>query len=388
MSLATTFNARKTAIDTKRAVSFKLNPVLARVDLLAIDPGDVALLKREFATCFEVLEEEILAISDIYSFDGFNVDMIYRHILVVYKKYGLSGEDLRADLVEMLVIHQLKGNVNSKNFGSLRAEGKQRIFDLWERWSIQESPKVDRALAFTIPRLAAAFPYPLATISSIIPNTRSGFCDSQTLPACMQNGSFAAIIPKNVKISKLFIDACVSYGTDASIILTGRSSDVFDEDGKKKEWKAQEKHVLAAYSQSPVADQERKHHFVRLDLGKEDIYTTLTKCVAYSGNTNYCTKDEYLKCFSDFDPDFQAIESVIDKYSTKSARARPSIQSGVTTSGITPSLTQPAATAAPAAATSTPTAAPAATTSTPAAGPSSSVSVASRSLSRPSGPTY
>nr|QOX06039.1 nucleocapsid protein [Lentinula edodes negative-strand RNA virus 2] len=277
-------------------VSLAVGTILTQTEISAVLEADINIIQERIAGEFIIDVDSINAALELLSYEGFDPRIVYAHLAHIQKAGNIGWPQLKEDLMIMLVIHHVRGNINSNNMKSMKSEAKNLINELFAKYHIVVAKDTSKRLAVTLPRLGASFPYQVAQIAKICNRDFAGFCESAVLPAAMKSTSFPSLVPKSTKISLLMTVAYNAYATDQACALKKLNYLEMKEEDRKRLFLEQQRYTDISYN-SPVLDKDhRQAALFNLGLGNSTVYKALLSCTKYSSvdTSLYCSETEYL----------------------------------------------------------------------------------------------
>jgi len=162
---------------------------------------------------------------DKFEFQGFNPETTVASFISCAKKMNLADGVLEKDIITLVGIGIMKGNVTGKNKKRMSEEGQKAFDDLVARYGIETSAKEKSATTITIPRTVAAYAgLAVRMVSKMGPKRYPGKSfRSSDLPPFMQITCFPSIVPSNLppKIIDFLLIANLCYSMDLTITVKG-----------------------------------------------------------------------------------------------------------------------------------------------------------------------
>jgi len=293
--MALTLRNRFSAL-AKSEVSLVSGNVLTQAEISAVDKEIVKTIRNNIAQEYVLAKDEIVAVVEILSFEGFDPNIVYSHIAAIRNAKSLKWDDVKTDLLILLTVHHLKGNVNTNNMKSFKPEAKNLVNELLTKYNIVLSKDVSKKLAVTLPRLGACFPFQTAQIADYCNRDFSGFCDSSNLPACMKSSSFPSLIPRGECISLLLNVAYNAYATDQAAVIKKMNYLEMKENDRKKLFTDQQRFSDISFNSPVIDEMHRKAAVFDLKLGSSEVYNKLKSVLKYSSvdSSSLCSETEYV----------------------------------------------------------------------------------------------
>jgi hypothetical protein len=190
---------------------------MTTIDRTAIERILTLLSKKDITT----LKSEDF---DKFQYQGFDPFKIVQSLLEVKNQKNLSDADFENDVITMIAIGLIKGNVNSNNEKKMSDEGQSSLKDLKIRYAIRHGGgKGQPGKVITYPRVMATFPDVAVRMAIKLgpKDFPGGPFNSMRLPIYMRVQIFPAVIPKNLDpIAKEFLLlASLCYGVDQTVAL-------------------------------------------------------------------------------------------------------------------------------------------------------------------------
>jgi hypothetical protein len=208
---------------------------------------------------------------DIFQYQGFNPMKIVESLLKVKNKKSMSDAELQEDIMKMVAIGQIKGNITEKNKTKMSDEGQTMLNSLQAKYDIKYGGgKNQPSSVITFPRITATFPDLAVKLAGILgPRDYPGgpFLTSR-LPAPMRVQVFPSIVPKSLesKIKTFFLKASLCYSVD--------QTHAFPSTGKKDP-----KQLISIQAQFVLLS----HNSI---VPKEEVRTILFKSLSFTTDYN------------------------------------------------------------------------------------------------------
>lgn len=287
-------------VGDKAVAELKAGTVMSKADLEAVTDAQVDDLKNKLVGMWDLTDAK-WNLLDIFEYEGFDPDMVYRHLALVRKelvKGGYTDETFKDDLFMIIGLQVYKGNVTTTNFGSFTDEGKKAIKELFSSFHISLKHTDNKKTAATVTRIAACFPFQTCIIASKKARAFTGPFGSSRLPKCMLNSVFASMIPINLEITKMLKYAITCFSCDQSIVLKKGNTMTIKEDDRLNMIVEQDKFSTMALN-SPVMTNENRC-LAMVFLGIRDHRVIITEIVTKNKMDAADIADE-TKWNSDFD---------------------------------------------------------------------------------------
>jgi hypothetical protein len=216
---------------------------------------------------------------DKYEFQGFNPETTVASFISLSKKMNLADGILEKDIITLVGIGIMKGNVTVRNKKRMSEEGIKAFDELVARYGIEHSAKEKSATTITIPRTVAAYAgLAVRMVDKMGPKKYPGKSFRSTeLPAFMQITCFPSIIPSNLppKISEFLLIGNLCYSMDLTITV----KNISDVKEIEKLIDEQRKFVDLAYASSIPTLKSRQGLVTELKL--DTFYKQITEAVNY-----------------------------------------------------------------------------------------------------------
>jgi len=162
---------------------------------------------------------------DKFEFQGFNPETTVAAFISCSKKMNLADGVLENDIITVVGIGIMKGNITGKNKKRMSEEGIKAYDELAARYGISSSPGGKSASTITIPRTVAAYAgLAVRMVTKMGPKKYPGKSfNSTTLPAFMQITCFPSIVPSTLppKITEFLLIGNLCYSMDLTITVKG-----------------------------------------------------------------------------------------------------------------------------------------------------------------------
>lgn len=285
----------------------------------------------KFVHVEEYRPEDISKVLDLLSYEGFDPVMVQRHILFLAKEKSTEWVELYEDILCMLCVQHVKGNLNAKNFKSLRGEAKNFVQSLIEKYRI--SLKIeDKKYTVTFPRIAAAFPLQAAQIAAVSGRDFGGLNGSQSLPDCMKCTTFSALIPAGKDSTQLLLFAANAFATDMSLTVTQQDFGKMTTAQLEKSWADQFKYTEIVFRSNVMPQEMRMRALTILGFNNEPkvIYEKILRTLKYAPTSavKICTEEEFVDDMDDFSKIEVPFTFVAEKYKVKEPATTPAGPSG------------------------------------------------------------
>jgi len=200
----------------------------------------------------KLIEETI----DLFAFDGFDPEVVYKHFIIVKTELKCKMVELKADLVTLLTIGHLKGNINQNNIKGLSKEAKHVFKNLVSRWALALKVE-DKKLDVTIPRIVLAFPREVTMIAKKHKKEYAGPFHSSQLPWYMKTSVFPSLVPAGINSHMHFLVAGTLYACDQSMALRKDKLVVMTSDQRMDLFSRQLAFTMTAFNSSVVPEEQR-----------------------------------------------------------------------------------------------------------------------------------
>lgn len=162
---------------------------------------------------------------DKFEFQGFNPETTVASFISASKKMKLADGVLEKDIITLVGIGIMKGNITPKNKKRMSEEGVKAFDELAARYGISSSPKAKSASTITIPRTVAAYAgLAVRMVVKMGPKKYPGKSfNSSFLPSFVQLSCFPSVVPANLPENvKEFLLVCnLCYSMDLTITVQG-----------------------------------------------------------------------------------------------------------------------------------------------------------------------
>lgn len=224
---------------------------------------------------------DLTAIITIFSYQGFNPEMVMKHLLEIKQSASISDQDFNTDLVALLCLGVISGNYTSKNQKKRDEKGTKMADDLYAKYKLKMGSIGADKKAVTLPRVLLTFPLLTSKVSLMCPEKNyPGPFNSSILPHSMKNPVFPALIPASAekKTRDLLMLVFCCYTSDQSMAINDTMKTMPPADVFKK----QMEYVEIGFK-SPEPPQSDRDSYFRLVLkatiakGADDILKVAEK---------------------------------------------------------------------------------------------------------------
>jgi len=261
-------------------------PVPVTIDSQAISDFIASFNKTDFAA----LNYDQYKVVDFIGFDAFKV---VEALMKKARDDKISLEDLKDDILWILVICLKKGSVTKNNKDKMSKEGKEQVTRLMLKYGMQYTAGKNAAPdIITFTRVLAAFPVGALKLMKHVGSrpVPAGPFGSSVIPSFMQHQIFASVLPRNINRDVLvFVKTLITaYSCDTSSIpLTNRVGGIKTEDLQKIA-SQQVTFIQAAFLAAYPGEGARTKYVADLDW--KLIFTDKTKEL-YNDMKKYWYKD-------------------------------------------------------------------------------------------------
>jgi len=203
---------------------------------------------------------------DQFQFVGFDPQKLLATLLALKARDKISDESFINDIVQMVGVGLIKGNVNDHNMTKMSDEGQINLKKLMKKYSIHGGGAESKSSDYvTFPRIVATFPHIAVRFTSTLgaKSYRGGPFMSFGLPDPMQVSVFPSVIPSNLeqKVKSFMLTASLCYSMDQSIQISRLTKPDL------KALAAKQSGYIDVSHSSPIPDQDtRKNTFNKLGL--------------------------------------------------------------------------------------------------------------------------
>jgi len=238
-------------------------------------------------TDFSQLQFEKYKVVDFIGFDAFKV---VGSLLKKAAEEKISMEDLKDDIIWMLVICLKKGSVTKNNKDKMSEEGKKQVDRLMTKYGMQfAAGKGATPELITFTRVLAAFPIAALSIMSHIGSrpVPAGPFGSAVVPSFMQHQVFASVIPRQINSQVIsFIKTLVlAYSCDTSSVSSTNRMGVIKTEDLSKIASQQVTFVNAAFLAAYPGEAARLKYVTNLEwktiYNKKTIALYESMCLTY-----------------------------------------------------------------------------------------------------------
>jgi len=216
---------------------------------------------------------------DKYDFQGFNPEMTVASYIACSKKMSLGVDVLEKDIITLVGIGIMKGNITQKNKKRMSDEGIKAYDELVARYGIASSPKGKSSSTITIPRTVAAYAgLAVRMVGKMGPKRYPGKSFRSTeLPHFMQITCFPSIVPSTLdsKVKDFLLIGNLCYSMDLTITVKNMK-DVKEIESSIDE---QRKYVDLAHASTIPSEKSRLGMMTELKVDK--YYKQILESVQY-----------------------------------------------------------------------------------------------------------
>jgi hypothetical protein len=155
----------------------------------------------------------------IFSYQGFNPEMVMKHLSKVKLAKAISDDDFSADITALICLGCIAGNYTDKNKQKRDEKGTARADELFSRYELTMGSIGNNKRAITLPRVILTFPILTFKVMMLCPERNfTGPFSTSSLPQSMKNAVFPALIPTDIgpKSKKALLLAYCAYTSDQS----------------------------------------------------------------------------------------------------------------------------------------------------------------------------
>jgi len=255
---------------------------------------------------------------DKYEFQGFNPETTVASFISCSKKMALAPGILEKDIITLVGIGIMKGNITKKNKKRMSEEGIKAYDELVARYGISTTAKSMSASTITIPRTVAAYAgLAVRMVEKMGPKKYPGKSfASSSLPPFMQISCFPSIVPSSLepRIKDFLLIGNLCYSLDLTITVQG----ITDVKAIGNLISEQRKFVDLAHSSSIPSQRSRQGLIT--ELGMDKYYKQIAEVV---GHYKLFQTDYVIPSLSEFTSALQAQFLVSEKVGLGSQSTTP-----------------------------------------------------------------
>jgi hypothetical protein len=232
------------------------------------------------------MDEIDFSMIENFVYDGFDYLVLFKTIILLQKKKGMTNAVLKDTISKALAIHQLMGNISQKRYNNLSGPGKEIVNTTITTLNIKIGKKQGLLRSdLTFPRLGALFPFPLSVIANKFPKDFASKYGTTALPPYMKTSSFPSLIPAGLPFSQLLLKAYEAYSVDMTVALRGKDINLIDANELLSVCKSQS-HFTSLSHSSGVLDTATRIRAIRaLRMDNQTTYTKLKQVADNFGAT-------------------------------------------------------------------------------------------------------
>jgi hypothetical protein len=194
---------------------------------------------------------------DKFEFQGFNPERTVASIISSAKKMSLTEEAMHDDIITMVGIGIMKGNVTDRSKLRMSDEGQKEYDVLIKRYGIATSARGKSSTTITIPRMLSAYAGLAVRMSTKLEPKKymNGKMHSHELPSYMQLTCFASVIPRTLgkQAAECLLFANLCYSVDLATVV----SNIDDQAKIKSLFPDQLNYVMLAYKSPYPTEKSR-----------------------------------------------------------------------------------------------------------------------------------
>jgi hypothetical protein len=214
---------------------------------------------------------------DKFEFQGFTPEKTVASLISTKLKMNLVDDAFHDDIITMVGIGIMKGNVTTKSKNRMSPEGKAEFEVLEKRYGIAEKAMGKASTVITIPRMVSAYAgLAVRMVSKLGPKKYPGKSfKSEFLPPPLQLSCFPSVIPKslNKEIKEFLMIAALGYSMDLTITVKR----IEDQNEITKQISEQRRFVDLAHNSSIPVENSRISLTEEIEIAKN--YPLLLKTV-------------------------------------------------------------------------------------------------------------
>lgn len=141
---------------------------------------------------------DITSLIAIFSYQGFNPEMVMKHLSEIKKTKAITDEKFKEDLVALICLGCIAGNYTGKNKDKRDEKGTAKADELFALYSLTMGSVGSNKRAVTLPRVLLTFPIMTHRVMMLCPERNfSGVFSTAQLPQTMKNAVFPSLIPSD-----------------------------------------------------------------------------------------------------------------------------------------------------------------------------------------------
>lgn len=204
---------------------------------------------------------DLTSLIAIFSYQGFNPEMVMKHLSEVKKSKAISDENFKKDMTALICLGCITGNYTGKNKDKRDEKGTAKADELFALYGLKMGSVGTDKRAITLPRILLTFPIMTHKVMMQCPERNfSGPFSSSQLPQVMKNAVFPALIPTDLKVSLkiALLNAYCGYTCDQTKAINEKVKG----QSPQELFSTQYAYVDVGHKSPEPTDAERKKYFL------------------------------------------------------------------------------------------------------------------------------